>query len=220
MLKIVYKVCCGLDVHKSFVFACIASTDEKGVTSYKNHRFSTFTNGLNDLAKWLDSGNCKDVCMESTGKYWIPVFNILEKTCEVVLAHPKYVKSIRGKKTDKKDAQWIADLFKHDLVRGSFIPPENIRSLRDLVRYKFKLTSYCTGEKNRARNCLTVSNLKLDDAFSDIFGKSCNAIIERILQNPDEKFDVSAFVNKKCKTPISKIQDAVDGCMQAVKRKN
>lgn len=100
--------------------------------------------------------------MESTGKYWIPIYNILEPTCKIVLAHPKYVKAIHGKKTDKKDAKWIADIFKHDLVSGSFIPPADIRQLRDLVRYRWKLTNFTTGEKNRAQNCLTVSNIKLD----------------------------------------------------------
>lgn len=101
-LKIVYKICCGIDVHKTFVVACIASTNDKGVTSYESHRFSTYTSGLKTLLQWLLDRNCKDVCMESTGKYWIPVYNILEKDCSIVLAHPKYVKAIRGKKTDKK----------------------------------------------------------------------------------------------------------------------
>ena len=113
MLKIVYRVCCGMDVHKSFVVACIASTNEYGVTTYKSKRFSTFTGDLRRCAVWLAENNCKDVCMESTGKYWIPIYNILESTCNIVLAHPKYVKAIRGKKTDKRDAKWIADIFKH-----------------------------------------------------------------------------------------------------------
>ena len=163
MLKIVYKNCCGMDVHKSFVVACIATTNDLGVTTYKSKRFSTFTGDLRRCAAWLSENNCRDVCMESTGKYWIPIYNILEPTCNLVLAHPKYVKSIRGKKTDKKDAKWIADIFKHDLVSGSFIPPADIRQLRDLVRYHWKLTNFTTGEKNRAQNCLTVSNIKLDD---------------------------------------------------------
>jgi len=215
MLKIVYPICGGLDVHKSFVYACIASTNEHGVTTYKSQRFSTFSKGLRELSAWLAAGNCSDVCMESAGKYWIPVYNKLETTCKVVLAHPKYVKSIRGKKTDKKDAKWIADIFKHDLVNGSFIPPPDIRQLRDLIRYRFKLTSYSTGEKNRAQNCLTVSNLKLDDVFSDVFGKSANAIINHILEHPNEPFDVSPFVHKGCKTPIDEIQAAVDGVICA-----
>jgi len=99
--------------------------------------------------------------MESTGKYWIPVFNVLETTCKITLAHPKYVKAIRGKKTDKKDARWIADLFKHDLVNGSFMPPIAIRQLRDLMRYRVKLTNFKTSEKNKTQNCLTVSNIQL-----------------------------------------------------------
>lgn len=171
-LKIVYPICCGIDVHKSFVVACIAATNDKGVTTYKRRRFSTFTSDLRLLAKWLTDNGCRDVCMESTGKYWIPVYNMLEATCKVVLAHPKYVKAIRGKKTDARDAKWIADIFKHDLFSGSFIPPFKIRQLRDLMRYRFKLTNFSVGEKNRAQNCLTVSNIKLDDVFSDVLAKA------------------------------------------------
>ena len=139
MLKIVYPNCCGIDVHKTFIVAVIAITDNHGITSYHRKRFSTFTNGLLQLRDWLEYYSCFDVCMESTGKYWIPVFNILEEHTNIYLAHPKYVKAIRGKKTDKKDAQWIADLFKHDLVASSFIPPLKIRQLRDLFRYRMKL---------------------------------------------------------------------------------
>jgi transposase len=150
--------------------------------------------------------------MESTGKYWIPVYNILESDCKIVLAHPKYVKAIRGKKTDKKDAKWIADIFKHDLVSGSFIPPADIRQLRDLVRYYKKLTGFTVGEKNRAQNCLTVSNLKLDGIFSDVFGKASSNIIGHILANPSEKiFDVSAFKTKNLKATDDEILDAVEG---------
>ena len=212
MLKIVYPICCGMDVHKSFLVACIASTNQQGVTSYKRRRFSTFTGDLRLCARWLAENNCKDVCMESTGKYWIPIYNILEPTCKIVLAHPKYVKAIRGKKTDKKDAQWIADIFKHDLVSGSFIPPADIRQLRDLMRYRWKLTNFTTGEKNRAQNCLTVSNIKLDDVFSDVFGKAATAITARLLESPAEKItDVSAFRTKGMKASDEEILAAVDG---------
>ena len=213
MPKIVYPTCCGIDVHKSFVAACIATTNEKLVTTYKSKRFSTFTGDLRRLANWLSENGCRDVCMESTGKYWIPVWNILEATCDLVLAHPKYTKALKGKKTDKRDAKWIADVFKHDLINGSFIPPADVRQLRDLVRYRFKLTNYTTGEKNRAQNCLTVSNLKLDDVFTDVFGKSATAITTYILDHPGEPFDVAPFVNGRCKTPIDEIQLAVDGVM-------
>ena len=214
MLKIVYPICCGIDVHKGFIVACIATTNDHGVTTYKSKRFSTFTNKLRRCAAWLAENNCKDVCMESTGKYWIPVYNILEGACTIVLAHPKYVKAIRGKKTDKKDAKWIAAIFKHGLVSGSFIPPADIRQLRDLMRYHWKLTNFTTGEKNRAQNCLTVSNIKLDDVFSDVFGKAASAITTRLLES-SEPFDVTPYLTKNIKAPIEKIQAAVDGEMCA-----
>ncbi|MEA4848673.1 MAG: IS110 family transposase [Clostridiaceae bacterium] len=211
-LKIVYKICCGIDVHKTFVVACIASTNIQGVTSYKHHRFSTFTRGLKELLQWLLESNCRDVCMESTGKYWIPVYNVLEKDCSIVLAHPKYVKAIRGKKTDKKDAKWIADLFKHDLVAGSFMPPADIRQLRDLMRYRYKLTCFMSSEKNRLQNCLTVSNIQLENVVSDTFGKSSKRILDKILENPlDTSFDIASLVHGSMKGKIPALQLAIDG---------
>lgn len=138
--------------------------------------------------------------MESTGKYWIPVYNILESDCSIVLAHPKYVKAIRGKKTDKKDAKWIADLFKHDLVAGSFMPPADIRQLRDLMRYRFKLTCFKSSEKNRLQNCLTVSNIQLGNVVSDTFGKSAQAILDKLLENPaDTSFDLEPLIFRSLK---------------------
>ena len=153
-LKIVYPVCCGMDVHRDSLIACIAATNAQGVTEYQSRRLSTYTGNLRQLRDWLLANNCTDVCMESTGKYWFPIHNILEESCHschMVVSHPKFVKAIKGKKTDRKDAQWITDLFKHDLVRGSFIPPRGIRQLRDLCRYWVKLSSYMTGEKTASR---------------------------------------------------------------------
>lgn len=211
-LKIVYQICCGIDVHKTFVVACIASTNKQGVTSYKCHRFSTFTQGLKELLQWLLEHHCKDICMESTGKYWIPVFNVLENDCSVVLAHPKYVKAIRGKKTDKKDAKWIADLFKHDLVAGSFMPPADIRQLRDLMRYRYKLTCFMSSEKNRFQNCLTVSNIQLANVVSDTFGKSSQKILDKILENPeDTSFDIEPLIHGSMKGKLPELELAVDG---------
>jgi len=211
-LKIVYKICCGIDVHKTFVVACIASTNSNGVTVYKSHRFSTYTKGLKELSQWLFDNNCKDVCMESTGKYWIPIFNVLELSCNITLAHPKYVKAIRGKKTDKKDAKWIADLFKHDLVAASFMPPLDIRQLRDLMRYRFKLTCFTSSEKNRFQNCLTVSNIQLGNVVSDTFGKSSQKIIDKILENPlNKSFDIESLIHSSMKKKIPELELAIDG---------
>ena len=219
--KIIKNNCCGLDVHKTWIFACIGITDSNNRTEYKQARFSSFTKGLNELCDWLAKYNCNDVCMESTGKYWIPVFNILEqRSLWVTLSHPKYTKPMKGNKTDRKDAKWICDLYMCGMVKPSFIPPADIRELRDLVRYRFKLTCMITGEKNRAQNCLTVSNLKLDDVFSDVFGKSSRSITEYMLAHPGEIFDVAPFVDSRCKTPMEEIQAAVDGAIspeQAIK---
>ena len=150
------------------------------------------------------------------------MFNILEKTCWVTLAHPKYTKPQKGNKTDRKDAKWICDLYMCGMVKPSFIPPPDIRQLRDLMRYRVKLTNMQTGEKNRAQNCLTVSNLKLDDVFSDVFGKSSRSIIQHILEHPGEAFDVSPFIDWRYKHPVEEIQAAVDGAIareQAAKLK-
>ena len=220
MFKIFRNNCCGLDVHKTWIYACIGITDPNGRTEYKQARFSSFSKGLRDLAAWLANYSCFEVCLESSGKYWIPVFNILEKTCLVTLAHPKYTKPQKGNKTDVKDAKWICDLFMCDMIKPSFIPSPEIRQLRDLIRYRIKLTNMLTGEKNRAQNCLTVSNLKLDDVFSDVFGKSSRSITNHMLDHPGETFDVAPFVDARCQTPLDEIQAAVDGAIsseQAVK---
>ena len=220
MFKIFRNNCCGLDVHKTWIYACIGITDANGRTEYKQARFSSFSKGLRDLAAWLANYSCFEVCLESSGKYWIPVFNILEKNYLVTLAYPKYTKPQKGNKTDVKDAKWICDLFMCDMIKPSFIPSPEIRQLRDLIRYRIKLTNMLTGEKNRAQNCLTVSNLKLADVFSDVFGKSSRSITNHMLDHPGETFDVAPFVDARCQTPLDEIQAAVDGAIsseQAVK---
>ena len=138
----------------------------------------------------------------------------MERTCTIVFTHPKYAKAIRDKKTAKSDAKWIADIFKHDLVERSFISPADIRQLRDLFRYRWKLTGFTTGEKNRAQNRLTISNFKRDDVFSDVFDKAASAITTRILENPTEKImDISGFRTKGMKATTEEILAAVDGEM-------
>lgn len=212
MLKIVYPICCGIDVHKTFVVATIATTNRENITTYQTKRFSTFTKDLRALALWLSNNQCKYVCMESTGKYWIPVYNILEPSCRITLAHPKYVKAIRGKKTDKKDSVWIADLHKHGLVPGSFIPPADIREIRDLLRYRSKLVSFVSSEKNRVQNSLTVSNIMLSSVVSDTFGKSASAILSHLLKHPDDKdFDFRPLLYGSMRKKQDDIALAIDG---------
>lgn len=212
MLKIVYPICCGIDVHKKFVVATVGSTNKSGVTDYQTKQFSTFTENLLQLLDWLKSQSCINVCMESTGKYWLPVFNILEQSCDVVVANPKYVKGIRGKKTDKKDSIWLCDLHKHGLVPGSFIPPLLIRQIRDLMRYRFKLINFKSSEKNRIQNSLTVSNIMISSVVSDTFGVSSMKIINHILENPDDKdFEVSSMLHGSMKDKAETITKSING---------
>lgn len=200
MLKIVRPICSGVDVHKSFIVATIGTTDEHGVTTYQTKTFYTHNKDINAFKDWLVSNNCHDVCMESTGKYWIPIFNILEEDFNITIANPKYIKAVKGKKTDKKDSIWITDLFKHDLCPGSFIPPKSTRNLRELLRYRFKLVNMSSSEKNRIQNSLTISNITLDSVLSDIFGKSASLILDYIL-SLDKPED---FNEETCKSLLQK----------------
>ena len=217
MLRIVYPICCGIDVHKTFLVATIAKTDTHNLTTYVTERFSTFTKDLLHLVQWLKQNHCQDVCMESTGKYWIPVYNILEPSCHLVLAHPKYVKAIRGKKTDKKDSVWIADLFKHGLVAGSFIPRKEIRDLREVMRYRLKLVHMKCSEKNRYQNSLTMSNIQLASVVSDVFGKSAQALIQHLLQHPDDQsLDVLPFLRGSMKERAGQIAESLNGAVDSI----
>lgn len=148
-MKVVFPTCCGVDVHKSFLVATIIKTSQNSLQpSYQKKRFSTFNSDLNRFADWLRENDCLDVCMESTGKYWVPVFNILEKQAiRVVIANPKWVKAVKGNKDDTKDSKWIGDLFRIGLVKSSFIPNKDIRILRELTRYRYKLISMKSSEK-------------------------------------------------------------------------
>lgn len=195
MMKLVYPICCGVDVHKNVIVATIVSTDNVGISTYQQESFSTINSDIQRFHSWLIENQCYHVCMESTGKYWIPIFNYLEKDINVILTHPKYVKAIKGKKTDKKDSKWIADLFKFDLVRNSFIPPKDIRELREIARYRFKLVCMKASEKNRIQNCMTVSNIGIASILSDPFGVTATKIIGYLLNSDN-------FDEKKCRKLI------------------
>ena len=150
------------------------------------------TKDLYRFRAWLTSHNCFDVCMESTGRYWVPVFNILEDGgMRVVLTHPMHVRSIKGKKTDRNDATRIAGLFKHDLVGNSFIPPPEIRALRELARYRYKLVCMRSSERNRYQDCMTVSSIGLASALSDPFGQTATGIMRYVLSS--EVYDEAAI---------------------------
>lgn len=212
-MKIVHPICCGVDVHKNVIVATIAATDGNGVTTYEQRSFKTLNPDLFAFRDWLLERNCPEVCMESTGKYWIPLFNVLEEHVHVVVVHPKYVRAIKGKKTDKKDSKWIADVFKHDLVRTSFIPPKDIRECREISRYRFKLVCMKSSEKNRYQNCMTVSNIGLASVLSDPFGKTSMAIMEHLVRS--ERFDEEhciSLIKKNAKKKTDQIIASVRDC--------
>lgn len=208
-MKVVFPTCCGVDVHKSFLVATIIKTPKDSLQpSYQKRRFTTFNSDLKRFAKWLHENDCLDVCMESTGKYWVPVFNILEKRdIRVVIANPKWVKAVKGNKDDTKDSKWIGDLFRLGLVKSSFIPSKDIRVLRELTRYRYKLTSMKSSEKNRFQNAFTVCNVALDSVVSDMFGKSATAITDYLTSNED--FDPQHCVSLLHRSLKKKAEDVL-----------
>lgn len=154
----------------------------------------TYNSDLHRFADWLHTNNCLDICMESTGKYWVPVFNILEERgIRVSIANPKWVKAVKGNKDDTKDSKWIGDLFRLGLVPGSFIPSKDIRILREFIRYRYKLVSMKSSEKNRFQNAFTVCNVALDSVVSDMFEKSATAITDYLIS--EDSFNLEHCVS-------------------------
>ncbi|HJC09931.1 MAG TPA: IS110 family transposase [Candidatus Blautia merdigallinarum] len=213
-MKVVYQTCCGVDVHKSFLVATIIKTTSGVQPSYQKKRFSTFNNSILEFKKWLLDNSCRDVCMESTGKYWIPVFNLLEDELNVTIANPKWVKAVKGNKDDTKDSKWIGDLFRLGLVPGSYIPCRPIRILREFTRYRYKLTSCRSSEKNRFQNALTVCNVALDSVVSDIFGKSATSVIDYLLQQSDNSInheEISSRLLRSLKKKSESVIESIEG---------
>ena len=213
-MKVVYQTCCGVDVHKSFLVATIIKTTSGVQPSYQKKRFSTFNNSILEFKKWLLDNSCRDVCMESTGKYWVPVFNLLEDELSVTIANPKWVKAVKGNKDDTKDSKWIGDLFRLGLVPGSYIPCRPIRILREFTRYRYKLTSCRSSEKNRFQNALTVCNVALDSVVSDIFGKSATSVIDYLLQQSDNSInheEISSRLLRSLKKKSESVIESIEG---------
>ena len=211
--EVIHPKCAGLDVHKKSVVAAVCTSDPVTLTaSYKTKVFKTTNSDIVSLRGWLPAQDCHDVCMESTGKYWIPIFNILETHMQAVLTHPKYVKAIKGKKTDKRDAKWIASLFRFDIVKASFIPPPDIRALRELSRYRLKLSYMRTAEKNRYQNSMTISRIRIDCVLTDPFGLSATRIMDCLLS--DEPFNEEkcrSLIDRRVKASKDEVMDAVHG---------
>lgn len=204
-------ICCGVDVHKKFLVATILTGDYL-IPQCKQKHFGTSFRNLLAFKQWLLDNNCKDVCMESTGKYWVPVWNVLEGIGNVVIANPKWVSAVKGNKDDKKDSKWIGNLFRMGLVPSSYIPGKDIRILREFTRYRSKLVSMRSSEKNRYQNAFTVCNLTLDAVVSDMFGKSAMAIENYLLDTDvvDPEF-CTTLLQRSLKKKAAEIIEAVEG---------
>ncbi len=209
-------VCGSVDVHKSILMAAACVTDKESLNAvFYVRQFTSSNSDIRLMAEWFASYGVQDVCMESTGKYWIPVYDILEQNgIKPILTHPKYVKQAKGKKTDFRDAIHIANLFRMDLVAASFIPPADIRDLRELCRYRLKLTYIRTSEKNRFQNSMTISKVRLDSVFTDPFGKSARDIMSYLIQtDPDKVSDekILSFVRRGVKASPEEILESIHG---------
>lgn len=219
-MKVVYSTCCGVDVHKTFLVATLITTE--GITPhYSKKRFSTFNKSILQFKQWLIENNCFDICMESTGKYWVPIYNLLEDKIRITVANPKWVKAVKGNKDDVKDSKWIGDLFRLGIVPGSYIPEKRIRILREYTRYRYKLVSCKSSEKNRFQNAFTVCNVALDAVVSDMFGKSASSITDYLIST--DSFDpdhCSSLLKGSLKDKVDIVIESIEGYQMTREQKD
>lgn len=178
LLSVIHPVCCGLDVHKGKISACLITADQAGNEEYEIREYGTFTDELIELREWLIANHCPIVAMESTGVYWRPVHNIIEGYLEVILVNARHVKNVPGRKTDIEDSRWLAGLLRVGLVRGSFIPEKSVRHWRELGRSRKKYSQSLGDYKRRVHKVFETANIKIDTVVSDLFGVTGRNLIE------------------------------------------
>jgi transposase len=202
---------CGLDVHQATVVACLLSGTNQGRVKKVLRTFGTTTRELIALREWLQAEGCTHVAMESTGVYWKPVYAILEGAFEIIVANARMIKNVPGRKTDVKDAEWIADLLRHGLLRSSFVPPQPIRELRDLLRYRRKLVESRSAERNRLLKLLESANIKLASVASDVFGVSGLCMLEALLENKQTVPQMAELAKGRLREKIPQLELALEG---------
>jgi transposase len=202
---------CGLDVHKNTVVGTVGGTGVEEET----RTFGTFTASLEELASWLKQVGVTHVAMESTSVYWKPVYNILEADFEILLVNAQHVKNVPGRKTDKADSRWLTKLLLSGLLKGSFIPPCDIREMRDLFRYRKKLTAQIVAEKNRLQKILEDANIKVGSVLSDMFGKSGQAIIQAIIAGQTDAAQLASLVHPSVKASREVLRQSLQGKITA-----
>jgi len=211
-MDIVYRCCCGLDVHKDRITVNLL---RRGVEGKKNldeiRSFGTMTHELLELSDWLKEADCTHVAMESTGVYWKPVFNILEADFEVILVNARHIKNVPGRKTDIKDCQWIAQLLQHGLLSGSFIPPKPIRELRDLTRQRRKLINERSSVVQRIQKVLEDANIKLASVATDIMGKSGWDILTAIVRGENDPNQLTSLARGRLRSKKEQLLASLAG---------
>lgn len=209
--KQVVHVGCGIDVHQNLLVATIRKND----TTYETRSFDGFTSSLTALRDWCKSKGVTHIAMESTGVYWKPVFNILEEDFEIILVNARHVKNVPGHKTDKKDSEWLSKLLLSGLLKGSFIPPQDIRELRDLVRYKKKMVADAASDKNRIIKILEDANIKLSSVLSNVDGAVGTKIINDLIAGKTDAAELSEHYHGKMKCGKETFQKALEGRLTA-----
>ena len=208
---------CGLDVHQATVVACLLIELTSGKVQKQMRTFGTTTRELLALRAWLLSQGCTHVAMESTGVYWKPVYAVLEAegALEIVVANAQPVKKVPGRKTDVKDAEWIADLLCHGLLRSSFVPPKSIRELRDLTRYRRKLVESQAAERNRLLKLLETANIKLASVATDVFGVSGRLMLRALIEGKATTQEMAELAKGLLRKKIPQLETALEGKLEA-----
>jgi transposase len=214
-MDVMYPRCCGLDVHKKTVAACLIMSTEGPEPVKEIRTFRTMTADLLALADWLQEAGCTHVAMESTGVYWRPVYNLLEGQFELLVVHAQHIKTVPGRKTDVKDAAWIAELLRHGLLRGSFIPSKPQRQLRELTRYRSTLVQDRARTLNRLQAVLEDANLKLASVVTDIYGVSARAMLEAILAGERDVETLADLARGRLRTKRDQLKEALEGRVTA-----
>jgi transposase len=213
-MELVYHRCCGIDIHKKVIVACLIIMMADGQRHKEIRSFRTVTSELLHLLDWLKSANCTHVAMESTGVYWKPVYNLLEGHFELLVVNAQHIKAVPGRKTDVRDAEWIADLLQHGLLKGSFIPPAPQRELRELTRYRVSLVEERARTVNRLQKTLEDTNLKLGDVVTAIMGKSARAILEALLDGQTDPALLADLARGRLKAKRAQLEEALVGTLK------
>ena len=210
-MQVLCPCCCGLDIHKKFVVACVLRTAPDGSVQKETRTFSTMTTELLALGDWLRALGCTHVAMESTSSYWRPVYNLLEGQFELLVANAYHIKTVPGRKTDVRDAEWIADLLRHGLLRGSFIPAPEQRHLRDLTRYRTHLVEERARLTNRLQAVLEDANIKLATVVTDVRGVSARAILDALVAGESDGVLLAELARGRLRAKRDQLAQAVVG---------